>query len=179
MTSISTQLPTYVQAPGLRLVCGPLSIAERRAPAFAKPRPSRFGPAAALGIRYENRVNRALGALAKSLGATLEKNPWFHFVDNLGHAACSPDSILWLDPSLALVIEIKYTWTPLASIKLAGLYVPVINAVFKPAIIRSMVICKTLTPDSPPPISRILEGTQFSVSQAPVYQWLGQGPLLW
>lgn len=176
---MGAQLPTYVPAPSLRLVCGPLSLAERRDPLFAPSRASKLNPAAAFGIRYENKVHRALVVLAKSLGAKVEKTPWFHFKDQIGSAACSPDAILWLDPSMALVIEVKYTWTPLASIKLAGLYVPIVNAVLKPAIVRSMVICKTLTPDSPPPISRILEGTQFSVSSAPVYQWLGQGPLIW
>lgn len=153
--------------------------ASRCAPCFAKVRPSRLSPAQANGLRYENRVHKALAVLAKTLGANVEQNPWFRFTDQNGAGACSPDSILWLDQELAIVIEVKYTWVPTASTKLRGLYLPIVDKVLKPVILRSLVICKNLTPESPRPIDGIRDGTQCSVAQAPVYQWLGQGPIRW
>lgn len=165
----------------IRLIRGALTVAERTSPRFGKVRTSRLGVAQANGVRYENKVHRAIATLAKTLGAKVEKNPWFHFRDANGDGACSPDCILWLDPGFALIIEVKYTWVPGASVKLKGLYLPVINCALRPHILRSLVICKTLVPGSPEPISGILEGTAFTAtaSQAPVYHWLGQGPLVW
>ncbi len=165
----------------IRLIRGALTLAERCDPLFAKARTSKSQPAAAYGIRYERKVHRALETLAKSIGAKVERNPWFHFRDANGDGACSPDSILWLDPGFALIVEVKYTWVPGAGVKLRGLYSPVVNCALRPHILRTLVICKTLTPESPAPISGILDGTAFTASaaQAPVYHWLGQGPLIW
>jgi len=163
----------------IRLVRGGLSYAERCEPAFSKARTTNKSVAQANGIRYERKVHRALAVLAKYVGAVVEHNPWFKFVDINGIGICSPDAILWMEPALALVIEIKYTWIPTAGVKLRGLYIPVVNAALKPAILRSLIICKNLTPQSPQPIESICEGTQFSVNNSPVYQWLGQGPLIW
>ena len=165
----------------IRLIRGALTVAERTTPRFAKVRTSRLSPAQANGVRYENKVHRALAVLGKSLDATVERNPWFKFVDANGVGACSPDAILWLDPGFALVVEVKYTWVPGASVKLKGLYGPVINCALRPHILRTLVICKTLVPDAPEPISGICDGTASTAtaSQAPVYHWLGQGPLVW
>lgn len=163
-----------------RQIRGRLTLAERCAPRFAKARASRLSPAQANGIRYENKVHRALAVLAKRLPAVVEKNPWFHYIDANGHGACSPDAILWLsDLGVVLVIEIKYTWVPTAEAKLKNLYLPVVNVALEPIVLRSLVICKSLTPDAPKPIDAIGEGTLFSSTSSPVYQWLGQGPLIW
>lgn len=171
--------PTYVPASGTRLIRGALTSASRCPAVFSKPRTSRLSPAQANGVRFENKVHKALAILAKSLNARVERNPWFRFIDSNGPGACSPDAILWLNPVLALIVEVKYTWTPVAAPKLRGLYIPVVNLALKPPIIRSLIVCKNLTPDSPRPISRICEGTQFTAREPSVYQWLGQGPLLW
>lgn len=162
-----------------RIIRGALASAARCDPPFAKVRPSRLSPTQAAGVRYENKVHRALAALGKSLPASVERNPWFKFFDENGPGCCSPDAILWLDPALVLVIEVKTTWVPTASAKLRTLYIPVVNAALKPAILRSLIICKNLTPDSPKPIENICEGTQLSIHNPPTYQWLGQGPLRW
>lgn len=163
----------------VRTIREPLLSAERCDPVFKTPRPSRLSPAQANGVRYESKVRRAVTALAKRIGATIEPNPWFRFVDSNGAGACSPDLLIWLDQLAVLVVEVKYTWTPTAQAKLQGLYLPVVNKALAPPIIRSLIVCKTLIPGAPKPIDEIGDGTQFSARSAPVYQWLGQGQLIW
>jgi len=159
--------------PAQRLIRGPILYAARSAPVFAKVRTSRLSPTQAQGIRYENQVQRALGNLGKTLSAKVELNPWFKFQDSIGIGACSPDVLFWLNNELT-IIEIKYTWVPTATPKLSGLYIPVIGAALNPTTIRSLVICKNLTPNSPFPIENLSRTREGSV-----YQWRNQGPLTW
>lgn len=163
----------------VRIIRPPLFTAQRCDPIFRTPRPSRLSPAQAAGVRYEAKVRRAITALAKKIGATVEPNPWFRFVDSVGPGACSTDALLWLDQLAVIIIEVKYTWTPTAQTKMQGLYIPVVNKALEPPIIRSLIICKTLIPGAPKPIDSLGDGTQFSAHIAPTYQWLGQGPLIW
>ncbi len=162
-----------------RLIRGALTFAARCPPTFGKVRTSRLSAPQAAGIRYERKVHRALAVLAKTLHSTVEVSPWFTFTDSVGSGTCSPDAILWYDGLVALVIEIKTTWVPTAHTKLSGLYLPVVNVALKPLVLRSLVICKNLTLDSPRPIESIGEGTLMTSHEAPVYQWTGQGPLRW
>ncbi len=160
-----------------RQVRGPIIFATRCEPAFAKTRTSRLSAAQANGVRYENSVKQALAVLAKPLHAVLERNPWFRFADSIGKASCSPDAILWFDNELALVVEVKYTWVPTAETKLRELYIPVVKFALKPTYVRSLVICKTLTPQSPEPIIHVREA--LGAASPAVYHWLGQGSLFW
>jgi len=161
-----------------RLIRGTLLSASRCPQLFSRPRPSRVTPAQALGLRYEFRAQKALGILAKELRGTLERNPWFKFTDSNGPGAASPDAILWLDSDVALVVEVKYTWVPTAAPKLLGLYIPVVQKALSPNFVDGLIICKTLTPDSPRPIDQIHKGAIPPMNPS-VYQWLGQGPLVW
>ena len=161
-----------------RLIRGPLTLASRCPPTFTRVRTSRLTVPQAAGIRFENKVHKALTVLAKTLGAKSERNPWFTFTDSVGTATCSPDALLFLDATV-LVVEVKVTWTPTAATKMSGLYLPVVNAALRPVVLRSLIICKTLLPETPRPIDFIGEGTLMSAREAPVYQWLGQGPLRW
>jgi hypothetical protein len=166
-------------ANSVRLIRPPLLSAERCDPVFKSPRTSRLSTAQANGVRYERSAGKAVAILAKRIGATLERNPWFRFTDANGPGACSPDALLWLDQLALIVVEIKYTWTPTAQSKMQGLYLPVINRALSPPIIRSLIICKTLIPSAPQPIDSLGDGTQFSAQISPTYQWRGQGPIIW
>lgn len=161
-----------------RLIRRPLISASRIEPAFGKVRTSHLTLAQANGVRYENKVFKALSILAKNLDAKIERNPWFKFMDANGEGICSPDVILSLG-RVCLVIEVKTTWVPTARAKLSELYVPVVNLALEPAITRSLIICKNLTPESPRPIENLCSGTQGTVFNPRVYQWLGQGPIVW
>jgi hypothetical protein len=166
--------------PSIRLLRPPLASAERCPAQFGKVRPSRLTVPQANGLRYENKVQRALTALAKRLGATLERNPWFRYIDRNGQATCSPDAILRLvGESIILVIEVKTTWTPVAATKLLGLYVPVVQFALAPQVIRSLVICKNLLPESPYPATNISAAMLMSPTEPEIYQWRGEGPLVW
>jgi len=163
-----------------RLIRGNLSYAGRSPPVFAKARASRLSPIQALGVRYENRLHKALAGLAKELGTTLESNPWFKFRDDNGTGACSPDALLWLSSHyFGLIVEVKYTWVPTAAPKMQKLYLPVVHRALEPVILRSVIICKNLTPDSPKPIECLHKSMDGGGYATPVYQWLGQGPLCW
>lgn len=165
----------------VREIRPPLIHSTRCAPVFSRPRPSRLTPQQAAGLAYEKKVGNALSLLCKRLGpdAKLEKNPWFSFQDANGTGACSPDNLLIVERAgLVLVVEVKLSFLPTALTKLARLYVPIVNATLKPLIIRSVVICKNVIPGTPMPISG-LGSTEMTASSAAVYQWLGQGPILW
>lgn len=160
-----------------RLIRGDLAWASRSDAVFAKVRASRLSPAQAHGVRYESRTQKALTTLGKTFGIKVEHNPWFKFSDSNGTGACSPDSLLWLDPETILVIEIKYTWVPTAAPKYNGLYSPVIRKALNPDQIFGLILCKNLTSPAPKPVGQI---SACLASRLPsVYQWLGQGPLEW
>lgn len=165
-----------------KIVRGPLAFAERCSPVFKKVRTGKLTPAQANGIRYENQVHKALETLAKTIrgtSVTYERNPWFRYGDENGRSSCSPDGILWLDQYVALVVEHKYTFPPVAIDKMKGLYLPVVARALAPGVIHGLVICKTLTPEAPKPISCLGDALMGPNSVVTVLQWLGQGPLRW
>lgn len=162
-----------------KIIRGPLAFAERCDPVFKKVRTSRLSPAQANGIRYENKVHKALETLARGTSMTYERNPWFRYGDENGRSSCSPDGILWLDQHTALTIEVKYTFPASALDKMKGLYLPVVATALRPKTIRGLIICKTLTPEALKPISCASDALAGPATVVTVLQWLGQGPLRW
>ena len=172
MSAVAKYVPADTS---VRIIRGRLTFAERCEAQFGKVRTSRLSPAQANGVRYENKVHKALTALGKSLPTTVEHNPWFRFKDDNGFGSCSPDAILWFDGYFtALVVEVKYTWVPTARVKFENLYAPVLRAALGPENVLSLIICHNLTPDAPKPIENI--GSDYNHA---VYQWLGRGGLVW
>lgn len=162
----------------------PLIHAARTSPRFGPARPKNMTTSQATGIRFEKKVHRALISLTNSLikqglPAKLEYQPWFEFQDSVGYGCCAPDFLLSFGLALTLIIDAKLTWVPTAEAKMAKLYTPVVNKTLTPRVLRSLVICNNLTPESPRPISNIGSGTSFSVNSTPIYHWLGQGKLVW
>lgn len=168
----------------LRMIAPPIYQAERIACpdrfANASKQTSKMTPAQRLGIQYENKVKRALQSMASQIGDShVEENPFFRFRDSIGVGICSPDAIFWVGDLFAIIVEVKYTWTPLAQIKLTRLYYQVVNHILAPRILRTLVVCKNLVPHAPAPIASIFDGTNLSSVNSPVYHWLGQGALKW
>lgn len=111
--------------------------------------------AKAAGIRYQKAFGQALGTSALD-------GPWFSFVDALGAGLCQPDFLLNL-PSCVVVLECKYTWTPLAWAQIEALYLPVVaKALNKPAF--GLQVCKRLLPQA--------------VSESKIVARLGNGLIL-
>lgn len=95
--------------------------------------------AKAAGLRYQ----RAFG---KAIGRSALDGPWFSFRDREGHGYCQPDFVINL-PSVAVVLECKYTWTPEAFAQIELLYLPVLElALGKPTF--GFQVCKRLVPQA-------------------------------
>lgn len=95
--------------------------------------------AKAAGLRYQ----RAFG---KAIGRSALDGPWFQFRDSNGAGFCQPDFIINL-PSVAVILECKYTWTPEAFAQIELLYRPVLElALGKPTF--GLQVCKRLLPRS-------------------------------
>jgi len=93
--------------------------------------------AKALGVRYEK-------ALARSLpGAT--HGQWWEFWDANGRGFCQTDLILEVGKVL-VVLEVKYTWTPVGHSQLELLYLPVLRKATGREVI-GLVVCKKLVPE--------------------------------
>jgi hypothetical protein len=74
-----------------------------------------------------------------------------------------------------IAVEVKRTWTPLAMQKLKSVYCPVVSRAHASPT-KPLVICQTLTPDSPRPKPNV----PFALlSDEPVMQWLGRGAIRW
>lgn len=95
--------------------------------------------AKAAGLRYQ----RAFG---KAIGRSALDGPWFAFRDLNGNGFCQPDFVINL-PSIAVVLECKYTWTPEAFAQIELLYKPVLEmALEKP--VFGFQVCKRLIPEA-------------------------------
>lgn len=93
--------------------------------------------AKALGVRYER-------ALARSLpGAT--HGQWWEFWDANGRGFCQTDLFLPVGEAV-VVLEVKYTWTPLGHSQLERLYLPVLRMALGRDVI-GLVVCKKLIPE--------------------------------
>src|SRR5258706_3509947 len=95
--------------------------------------------AKAVGLRYEK-------ALAKALPPGFEHGPWFTFKDINGFGYCQPDFLLNLH-NLAVILECKYTWTPVAWGQMELLYVPVLQRALGKQVI-GIQLCKRLVPEA-------------------------------
>lgn len=93
--------------------------------------------AKALGVRYER-------ALARSLpGAT--HGQWWEFFDANGRGFCQTDFFLPVG-EVIVVLESKYTWTPLGHSQLERLYLPVLRLALRREVL-GIVVCKKLVPE--------------------------------
>jgi len=93
--------------------------------------------AKAAGLRYQRAFERAIGRSALA-------GPWFQFRDVNGEGFCQPDFVINL-PSVAVILECKYTWTPEAFAQIELLYAPVLaQALKKPTF--GLQVCKRLVP---------------------------------
>jgi len=136
-------------------------------------------PLAKRGVAYEKKWGKALLKSCPPY-AKIQISPWFRydvkegFTTNSG--VCCPDFLIET-PSWFAVGEVKLFWTPLAQRKLNDLYIPVVNAALKGKYeIRGLVVCKTLTPESPKPTSFLAKATE---ADDPLFHWTGDGPVLW
>lgn len=131
---------------------------------------------AALGLRYEKRVKLQLEHHVKSgRFYKLEHNPWFNYQDPSGFHACCPDFLLWPNQECVVVVEVKYTWVPIAAHKLRELYLPVVNAALGVPV-APLVIVKALT-EFAPRVSHTLRAALESESK--LLQYFDNGRLVW
>lgn len=124
----------------------------------------------ALGVRYENKVAKAMGWARQGV--------WFEFVDGLGRAWCQVD-LVWDQGPFVVVGEVKHSWVPEAFDKLRWLYLPIVAmAMGKPA--RGLVICKNLKPQvrsAYTKLSQALALLEASKEAIPTFHWIGQGAI--
>lgn len=154
-----------------------ISSARRIPPQFL---PAGSNVVAKLGLQYERKAHRELLRL-HGLGFfdAIEHNPWFAYTraeTGAASACCSPDFLLTLDQSI-YVIEVKLTWVPEAAIKLADLYVPLVQYVFPGHVIKGLVVCRSLTPAAP----KVVLGLKDALfnQNATVLHWPNIGRMIW
>ncbi len=121
-------------------------------------------PAKKAGIRYEAEVAAALTGLG------LQHGRWFEYFDAGGRGYCQPDILLPWDGKI-LVLECKYTWTPVAQVQLDALYLPVVEKVTGRQAV-GIVVCKRLLPEAGLARHSIEEALAMP---APLLHWIGQG----
>lgn len=94
----------------------------------------------------------------QSLPGTLFRNPWIEFEDSEGIRICQPDAV-WLPPhSGPIVIEAKLKQNRHGYAELAGLYMPVVEALVEGPV-AGLLICSSL---------RLEEGLMFYGPRAKV-----------
>jgi hypothetical protein len=131
------------------MACPPLQAGRATREIWAKGKGS--NPAAKLGLRYENRVEKQLAwHVTQKRFKRLEHNPWFTFSDQFGTANCSPDFLLHTEDGNIIIVEVKLTWVEVAIHKLMDLYQPVISEALQ-APCYPLIICRNLTPKAPAP----------------------------
>ncbi|HXJ94233.1 MAG TPA: hypothetical protein VMT20_15400 [Terriglobia bacterium] len=92
--------------------------------------PQKHSGARLAGLRFEKAVWKKTGGL---------HNPWIEFEDANGSGFACPDIVL---PERKLIVECKLTYTPVADMQLAGLYLPLAKAVWGEGDWRLVVACK-------------------------------------
>jgi len=134
------------------------------------------------GLAYERKVIAALRRAAPDLCTGLEHNPWFKYQDSTDPArikvCCLDGLVAGESANFALVLEVKRTWIPEASVKLKSLYIPVVEHVFKLPTF-GLVVCKNLTPDSPKPVPRVRGALESRNPEPSVLHWSGFGSIEW
>ena len=134
-------------------------------PALSPPPPwlksSRPRGAKAQGLRYERAVGKALGVGWLS-------GQWFTY----GEGKWGQWD--YINPTLMVVVEVKYTVESTAARKLAELYLPVAECIW-PGEWRGVVVAKNMVPGGPlaaPTIRAALQGPGIRL-----VHWLGGTPL--
>jgi hypothetical protein len=109
----------------LYLPQGEIHNAWREDPLRNAPHPKRT-PAQKAGLAYQKKIGKFLASPGPSSWRVLE-GPWFAFVDDSPRRHyCQPDFLVDCGGGLALVVEVKYRWTPTAWWQLRKLYLPVV-----------------------------------------------------
>ena len=126
------------------------------------------------GLRYEK-------AIAQAFGPTAKHGQWITFEDSRGLGWAQPD-ILFPKGGELFVIEAKYTWVPEAHSQIGLLYLPLLEAVFESSRIHGIVMVKNLVPLAKrhficSTMERAMEIARLGAGNAPVMQWLGNGPM--
>lgn len=117
------------------------------------------------GVRYELEVAKALAE------RQIQHGRWFEYRDSGGLGYCQPDILLpW--KGRVVILECKYTWTPLARRQLDLLYRPVIEKITSRDTL-GVVVCKRLLPEVR------LDGICHSLDEALDHAILGDTVLHW
>lgn len=131
------------------------------------------------GINYQKKLDGALSACAKRIGATYEPEPWFAFHDAQGPGQAVPDG-LFIFGDRGLIIEVKYSFVLEGPQKLSGLYLPVASLCYARSLrLSTLVICKNLNPLAKQFNSVDRLSSAFVASGVSVLNWLGHGPIDW
>ena len=118
------------------------------------------------GLRYEK-------AVGKALPAGFLHGRWFEFQDAEGRGFAQTD---YIEPSLGLCLEVKYTWTPAAHLQLDCLYLPILREVYGGSW-RGVVVCKNLLPGMRVAVFATLREALSWRGGTPVVHWLPSCPL--
>lgn len=150
-----------------------LTGAHRATREFPKPKPS--NAAAKVGLMYERKIGRELGAFVKrGYLDDIEHNPWFTFYDSCGIGNCCPDFIL-TTPQGLIIVEVKLTWVEQALAKLNDLYLPVVSIALN-APVKPLVICRNVTPMAPRASYTLGDAL---TSREPLLHWPSSGHIQW
>lgn len=160
--------------PDFRMAIPPLQAERATREIWGKSKGS--SPAAKLGLRYENRVEKQLAYhTGQGRFSRIEHNPWFTFHDKFGTSNCSPDFLLHNADGSIIVVEVKLTWVEVAAHKLNDLYNPVISAALE-TWCYPLIICRNITPKAPP---AALTLSKALVSDFRLLLWPDNGRMLW
>lgn len=145
----SASITGLVPPPSFYLPQEPISHVWSTDDPFAGRR-SRNSAAQRAGLAYQRKVGRYLESSRKDW--ILLVGPWLAYSD-LGSRRrfCQPDFILDCGGGLAVVVEVKLRWTPLAWWQLKKLYLPVLSATKKWQTIIPLCISRSFDPAEPAP----------------------------
>ena len=125
----------------------------------------------ALGTRYER-------ALAAQLGFA-KHGQWWQFEDASGIGYCQTDLIIdHAHMSLAIVIEVKHTWTAQGHAQLDELYLPVVSRALRKPVL-GIQCCKHLTSQTGRHVYATLPDAIEAAARGlrPVLHWPGKAAL--
>ena len=142
----------------------------------ARPMPRVRDKVRRLGLAYQANVKKELTKTAAENNLVLESEPWFAFTDKWGRGQAVPDFVILVD-DIALIIEVKLSWVPMAGDKLLGLYAPVVGMALGRRT-KLLVICKHMAPGVIA-VTRSLRSAIDLNASVPTLQWLGRGGITW
>jgi hypothetical protein len=133
---------------------------------------SRARGAKRAGLAYEKKLAEGL--------FQAKHGQWFEYEDVEGRGFCQTD-VLLQRPWGILILEAKYTWTPVGHAQLEQLYLPVVAQAWGLPT-RGLVVCKIVLPETPRgEIYSDLDSATAAacLGRRPVLHWLGAnlGPL--